>query len=267
MISVFQICFDKKSEEQLDPAFIPFYKNWQDDYFENSVIKKVYEDIHHPSPISPVPSSIFHLSSYIGITSWKQQQKSHFSGKEIIDRIEKDIAAGTAKDVYIYSPIQGIEPIWDLNVEPPELHATIRFPDIWTMHKYRWPQIETDNKLLNDAKVLPFDLFDGKWQYCHCNYWIAKRAIFDEYCEKVLLPAMAFYERPKIKESMPKWYKHSHTGNMHNSCCFTMEGLFGAFLAHNDYSVKYLCRKYHRRRYQDIRIDGYKVTNDINLLT
>lgn len=248
MIAVFQIYFDAKSEQALDKAFRPYLNEIKDDYFENSVIAKTYK---------------LEGADYIGVTSWKQNQKTHFTGQELIDIIEKDIAAGTSKDVYIYSPVQGIETTMDYSVDPPVLHGTIQFPDIWTMHKTRYDQLDVDNHLLNNSKVLPFDLFDGKWQFCHCNYWIAKKHVFDDYCEKVLLPAIDFYERPEIKAAMPQWYKHAHEGRMVNSACFTMEGLFGSFLAHNNYSFEYLTKKYYRRKYQVVKIDGYQIKNDL----
>lgn len=245
MISIFQIYFDEKSKQHLDPAFHPYLNNTKDDYFENSVIAQMHK---------------LEGADYLGVTSWKQQLKTHLTGKEILDFIQKDIDTGTEKDVYIYSPIQGIEPKRDHL--PPYFSASIRFPDIWNMQWHKTPKVENSNIMLNRSGVLPFDLFDGKWQYCHCNYWIAKRHIFDEYCEKVLLPAIAFFERPEIKAAMPKWYIHSHEGRKCNSCCFTLEGLFGSFLAHTNYSFEYICKKKIKRKYEMIKINGYEIINN-----
>lgn len=254
MISVYQIYFDEKTKQHLDKDFIPWLNTKKDDYFENMVIAEVYKKFLPPQP---EPES---NPSYLGISSWKQEEKTHLTGKEIMDVIQKDIDAGTEKDIYLYSPIQ-IEPIWDINKVPAEMCGIIRQPNIWDQHKNRFEQIHNDNKKLNDSAILPFDLFDGKWQYSFCNYWIAKKHIFDEYCEKVLLPAIAFYERSGIKETMPKWYQHSHEGRKCNSCCFTMEGLFGAFLAHSNYSFKYICKKKLRRKYHMVRVDGFEQTS------
>lgn len=254
MISVYQTYFDEKSKSGLEEGFVPYNNEFaNNDYFESYVMKQVYG-------MNP---SLKEGIKYIGVTSWKQSQKSHLTAKEILSAIQKDIDAGTEKDVYIYSPVQGIEPAMDYSKEPPELCATIRHPDIWNCHFHRKEQLYTDNHLLNNSGVLPWDMFDGKWVFCHCNYWIARKEIFDEYCKTVLIPALEFFERPEIKAQMPKWYKHSHNKNLYNSCAFILEGLFGSFLAHKEYSYKWLCRKLYRKKYQDIRIDGYEISNQL----
>lgn len=248
-IAVYQIYFDPKSEASLDPAFLKYLNEVRDDYFENGVIKKIYDILKATAPDD--------LPKYVGVTSWKQKDKTNFTGQEIIDHIQKDIDAGHGKDVYIYSPIHELKPEIDNSSNPDKLVSSISGPDIWTMHRNRFSQIDTDNQMLNNAKVLPFNIFDGKWMFCHCNYWIAKTSIFMEYCEKVLLPALEFYERPHIKYSMPKWFTHSHEKRLVNSCCFTMEGLFGAFLAHTNYSYEYLCKRWYRTEHKLIKIIGY----------
>jgi len=250
MISVFQIFFDEKSRKGIEPGFYPYENEFENDFFENEVMRQIYG----------MSSFIKEGMQYIGISSWKQFQKSHITASEILCRMQKDIDNGIAKDVYIYSPIHYLEPM----AKPDgSLHAVIRQPDIWSTHMERFEQIVIDTKLLNDAKVLPFDLYDGKWIYCHCNYWIATREIFDEYCKTVLIPALNFFERPEVKSQMPKWYIHSHAGKKYNSCAFILEGLFGAFLAHKNYTFEYLCKKHYRRKLQWIEIDGQEITNQL----
>lgn len=250
MISIFQIYFDKKSESHLDPDFFPYNNEVNDDYFESSVIRKIYE-------MNPdLKTNI----QYLGVTSWKQQLKTHLTGTEIIDFIKRDISSGKQKDVYIYSPIQGIEPKLDYSVHPPVLAGTIRQPDAWMGHKGRGEPYKAD-LLLNEAKILPFNLFDGKWQYCYCNYWVATQPVFNEYCKTVLIPAINFFERPEVKKLMPKWYIHSHTDKKYNSCLFTMEGLFGAFLAHRNYTFDYICKKKMQNTYKMVKVNGYEIIN------
>lgn len=233
MISIFQIYFDKKTEQYLDrESFIPFLKDWEDDYFENSVIARIYNEQEKISG-----------SEYVGVTSWKQsspENKNHFTGQEIIEHIKKDIANGNNKDVYIYSPIQNFEKINSINGI---IHGIIKDQNIWERHKAWGIHPDKENVMLNDSGILPFDLFDGKYLPCDCNYWIARKDIFNEYCKNVLIPAINFFENLEIKNKMPKWYQHRHTGKKYNSCCFTMEGLFGSFLAHSNYTVHYFCKQ------------------------
>lgn len=247
MISVFQIFFDKKSQEALDPAFYGYSNQFRDEFFENRIIREVYQ-------MSP---QLKNGMSYIGVTSWKQHKKTHLSGKEILDVIQKDIDAGTEKDIYIYSPIQGIKPRMQKDCK---WHGIIRQPDIWSTPLHKQPQLAHDNRLLNSSGVLPFNIFE-KWQYCHCNYWIAKPHVFEDYCKNVLIPAMDFFERPNILNSMPKWYTHKHEGRKTTSICFTFEGLFGSFVAQRNYTFDYICKKKIHGRYKMVTIDGYEITN------
>lgn len=239
MISVFQVYFDERSKDGLEEGFIPHYNSQEDDYFENTVMKDVYE-------MNPDTKDTF---KYIGVTSWKQYRKTRITSSELLEHI-------TEKDIYIYSPpVQGLDIFTGTDELP---HGIIRQPDIWDGHFHRNPQIEKDTRLLNSSGVLPFDIFDGKWQYCFYNYWIAKREVFDEYCKTVLLPTIKFYEQPVIKKQLPKWYTHPHTGRKHNSCLFILEGLFGAFIAHSNYSFEYIVKKKYIGKTQRIIIDGYE---------
>lgn len=249
MISVFQIYFDEKSYGFMDPAFMPYQNPVRDEFFENSVIREIYEK-HYVAT---------QYLKYVGVTSWKQQSKSHLTGAEILQYIQKDIDNGTEKDIYIYSPLQGIDPRWK---EDNKYHGTIRQPNCWDGHKDRYIQIDTDNRLLNASGVLPFDLFDGKWQYCYCNYWIAKPHVYDDYCKNVLIPAMDFFNRPEVMAALPKWYEHRHEGRKTTSICFTLEGLFGSFMAHRDYSFDYMCKKKISGRglRKMVTVDGYEMT-------
>lgn len=233
----------------MDPAFYPYSNEYRDEFFENKVIRDVYE----------MNAVMKNGMSYIGVTSWKQHKKTHLSGKEILAYIQKDIDAGTEKDIYIYSPIQGIKP--KLNNEG-KWHGTIRQCSIWSTILHQKKQVLQVNELLNSSGILPFDLF-SKWQYCHCNYWIVKPHIFDDYCKNVLIPAMDFFSRPNIMNMLPKWYEHRHEGRLTTSICFTLEGLFGAFMANRNYTFDYICKKKIKRlkKYQMVKVDGYEMIN------
>lgn len=231
----------------MDHAFFPFENTNRDEFFENSVIRKVYETADK--------SNI----EYLGVTSWKQKNKTHLSGVEIVNYIERDMLAGTEKDIYLFPPIHGIKPKLK---EDGKYHGTIYQPDIWSMHASRDPQLQKDDQLLNSSGVLPFNMF-SKWQYSHCNYWIAKPHVYDDYCKNVLIPAMDFFSRPQIMHSLPKWTSHRHEDRKITSICFTLEGLFGSFIANSNYTFDYLCKKKIKGRglYKMVTVDGYEITN------
>lgn len=235
----------------MDPAFYPYLNKNRDEFFENTVIREVYEKV----------KSLDLAPDYLGVTSWKQKKKTHLSGKEILDFIQSDIDAGTEKDIYIYSPVQGLQPRMD---NDGKWHGTIRYQDIWSMQYTREKQLKIDGELLNSSGVLPFNLYDGKWTYSHCNYWIAKRHVFNDYCKNALIPAMNFFNQPSIMNLLPKWYVHPHEGRKTTSICFVLEGLFGAFAAHNPhYTIDYICKKKINGKglHKMITVDGYEITN------
>ncbi len=241
MISIFQVYYDEQSEKKLDPSLIPSMNPDKDDFFENSVIRKLYEN-----GLS---------SAYMGVTSPKMNEKTNLTGKEIVDYIKNDMRYWSEKDVYIYCPLNSIEPHYDFSVCPPLLRGTIKARDIWAGHKRRTGPFEID-KALNDSGVLPFDLFDGKWKYCYNNFWVAKPHVFNEYCKEVLIPAMDFIG----DQDFPKTYHHS-SGKKYTYACFTLEGTFGAFLAHRNYTVDYICRQKVNRKFKMIKVDGFEITN------
>lgn len=246
-ISVYQIYFDKMSEQRIDPAFIKYINDKKDGYFENTVIKDIYDKNVE--------------ADYIGITSWKQHSKTQLTGTEIISHIEEDIRQGKAKDIYLYPPVSKIQIIDGIVPMEYAGNGIIKAPHVWDRHK-AWGkgQPYKDVMLLNNAKILPFDLLDGKWMFCDCNYWIARKPVFNEYCENILLPVINFFERPEIKKQMPEWYAHPHENKKYNSASFILEGLFGAFLAHSNYSYSYICKRKFGRKLKKVNIVDYKIT-------
>lgn len=253
MISVFQIYFDDISKAKLEEGFIPYENLSKDGYFENTVMLDIYNKIK---------SGAYQDSEYIGVSSWKMNHKTNLTGTEVLDFINKDIKNNCAKDVYIYSPIDGVNPVYDITMEVPELHSKIIFPTIWQQHR-DWGYRPYDaDVILNDAKVLPFEILNDKWVYCHCNYFIARKAIFMEYCEKVLIPFFNFFEREDIKKHpvSEAWYTHLHEKVKYPSYSFVAEGLFGSFLADNEcYTYTYICKRKRRKKLCWIRIDGYEI--------
>lgn len=247
-VSIFQIYFDDDSKGHLEQGFIPYFNEKKDGYFENSVIRDVYKK----------QNGLDNSLKYIGVTAWKQKSKTNLSANDILQHIQKDIEDGNEKDVYLYTPISHCIVNSDTAPEGYDINAIIKAPTVWERHKAWGIEPYHSDDLLNKNSILPFDLFDGKWIFCDCNYWIAKKQVFDEYCEKVLLPALDFFERPSVKLIMPEWFPKE--GKKYNSACLVMEGLFGAFLAHSDYSYSYICKKKFRTGIKKVNIIEYQQT-------
>lgn len=226
--SIFQIYFDEESKKHLSDAFIPYLNLEKTSYFENKVIL----DVHKKDL----------LTEYIGITSWRMQQKTGWNGgaliKEIEDRnkIEGNKESTNAKDVFIYSH----------SFCPDGHNSTVFIPgsesiievDFWKMIKHDETDLLKATEMLNNADILPFNLFEKPWTYCYCNYWVAKKEIFNHYVETVLAPAIAFFERPEVKtitKKMAHIYKNEFLYPVET---FILEGLFGTYLSHNNYNIE-----------------------------
>lgn len=251
MISIYQVYFNDETKKYVEEDFLPYHNLAKDGYFENTVIRKIYEqnlDLHADN-------------SYIGITSWQQQLKTNLTAKDIISHIEKDVEREINKDVYIYTPIPVNHCIIDGQRKAPEgydLNGIIRAQDIWTRHETRSFVPEMD-KMLNNSKVLPFDIYDGKWCYSWCNFWIVKKDVFIDYCKNILIPTIDFFERPEIKKNSPICYEHYHEKKKYSNYSFTLEGLFGSFLAHRNYSYSYIHKKqFPRHQLKKINILQYQ---------
>lgn len=255
MINIYQIYYDQRTREHLDPAFFEYFNRSKDEYFENKVIREIFE----------MKESLKRGVEYFGVTSWKQEQKTHIPGSEIITRIKQDMESGCYRDVYLVTPIM----LDQMNITSQQigdqrvLFSPIQAPDGWQAHKQRSEALHADDRLLNDSGVLPVNLFDGKWQYSWCNYWIARRHVYDDYCRNWLIPAMDYFKTVEAK--MQRDYRHSGEGRICTNICFTLEALFGSFLAHSNYSFEYLVKKRYPplKRYRWINITGYQNTNPL----
>lgn len=256
VVSIHQIYFDDKTRKELDRALIPYHNTRQDGYFENSVIKELYDRYKNGQQEN--------IPQYLGTTSWKQKQRTGLDGSEIISHITNEIQSGTQKDVYLFTPVSNIE-IRKEGVIPPqyEYNGVIRERDLWSIHKSARPEAYRVDILLDESGVLPFKLLDGQWCFSHSNYWVARKEVFDNYCEKVLLPIMQWFERPDIKvlTSSHDFIKGNISYPIY-SC--VLEATFGAFLAHSDYSYSYIChKKTGRRRYSKINIVAFECIGDV----
>lgn len=254
MIFIYQTYYNAHTKSFCDPDLYPYENKVQDEYFENTVIRNIYESTLKLKGME-----------YIGVLSWKQLEKTHITGKEMIAHIQKDIRSGTAKDIYLPSPIPDNNNLIltsNYPEEPRIISGRIKGPDGWMEHKIRNERLYECDKLLNDSGVLPANLFDGKWQYSKCNYWIVRRHVFNDYLQNWLIPAMDYFKN--VEHTLPSYFSHS-SGRSITPICFTLEYLFGSFLGNSGYSFEYLVKKrYHGiRNRQWVKITGFENTNPL----
>ncbi len=203
-ISVFQIYFDEHSFKFIGDGFLPYFNSNKDNLFENSVILDVPP------------------SDYIGVTSWRLTEKTGYKSKDLLSEIDGKY------DVYIYSPHT-----YFFNGDATALKNFDSF-DFWERNKVANSSVYQLASLLNDAKVLPFNIFDG-WVFCLFNYWIARKEVFIDYRDNVLKPAIDFLKSVDLTK-----FTCMYKGKSITPESFVLEGLFGSFLYNKKASYNHI---------------------------
>lgn len=177
--------------------------------------------------------------NWTGVTSFRQKEKTKLPIQYIIDTIKLN---HKSIDVLLYSPVyrNGINTL-----------------DLWKQVKNENSDLYRAARLLNEAKVLPFNLFEKKWEYSLCNYWVARNDIFYKYTSEVLKPATVFI----LSESIFERFSFKYRDKVYPIHPFLLEGLFGSFLANNDYIYADINENYYLASQL-----GYKISK-VNFLT
>ena len=196
---IFQIYYNEKSKRGLIPIFEP-YDNSKDKsflFFENNVILDIYNKLDEIE------------SDYVGTTSWKFSQKIQMSTLEFVDAVKNNI---NDNEVLLF-PIQK--------------HMN---EDCVQRNKVFYIQLYQLTELFDNENILPFKMTSDKWTCSYCNFWLAKKSVYKDYCEKVLLPAMkAFMENEKIKQFVLDNPFH-HAGTTYPIAPFLLELLMGFYV-------------------------------------
>ncbi|MEI7436100.1 MAG: hypothetical protein WCL16_04755 [bacterium] len=191
-----QIYYDALSKTRvLNSLFVPHERNQTNlKYYENDVILELYNSI----------STI--KSDYIGTTSWRFAEKTRFSTIEFRKKIEKSLGKF---DVIFFTPFNHIG---ENNVK----RNKEAYPALYQL------QVMFDKKFNFDVKFLT-----DKWTASYCNYWIAKKTVFNEYVETVLIPFYEFFENNSDAIGLREI---KHAGKQTPIAPFVMELLMGYFV-------------------------------------
>lgn len=196
---IYQIYYNEISKKRLSPIFEP-YDNSTDKslmFFENNVIVDIYNKLDTIK------------ADYIGTTSWKFSEKTRMGAVEFTEAIKANI---NTNDVILF-PIQK-----HMNENCVQRNKVFYTPLYKLMEMF-------DNK-----NILPFKMLTDKWTCSYCNYWLAKKQVYKDYCKKALIPAMkAFMEDKEIIDFNSK-HKSNHGGNHYSYTPFLLELLMGYFV-------------------------------------
>lgn len=84
--------------------------------------------------------------------------------------------------------------------------------------------------LIDELNILPFKMQSDKWTCSYNNYWVAKKHVYKDYCERVLIPIMqAFKENEKLVKFV-KDNPFNHNATKYPICPFLMELLMGFYV-------------------------------------
>lgn len=195
--SIYQIYYDEKSKARMDCNLTP-YENVRSKNYENDVIMDVWQ--------TPLWSN---NSRYVGVLSWRFAEKTGHSGYELINALDK------------------------INAD-----AVVIFPKIYSEYKHPYCKVGFTSviemaKIIDAAKIFPFKIEGYKVrQNVWCNYWVARPAIFDDYCKRYLKPCMDILDAYDFKEI--------HRGKIVPSQTFFYEGLFSVYLTAENIKFKTL---------------------------
>jgi len=200
----YQIYFDNESKKGLNPLFKPYYNRKKSIYFENDVIKEIYKKLELID------------SEYVGTVSWKFNQKTKFtSGFELENKIQ---STNAASDIIMFTP------------------KNIGLKDCIKRNKEHYTELYRLSNLIDSLKIYPFQMDKAKWTPSYCNYWIAKKHIYKDYVEKMLLPLYNVFENnSKVKNFCANNF-FKYNGKDYHLAPFLMELLMGFYVNHYNIS-------------------------------
>lgn len=159
-VRIKQIYFEDSQKQFLDSGFIPLKNDVCGKYMENLVIKSLWElkDYEH--------------SDYYGVLSWRFQKKMDLSSQDIEKHMQSD---NFNSDVYNFHGEDRTKNIFlkDDAFHNGKLSVIANF--VFEKQGYK-------------------DILSLKTPLIYCNYWIAKKEVFNKYVEDILIPAIDLME-------------------------------------------------------------------------
>ena len=184
-MKVFQIYFDQSQIEKLEPGFIPYFNEKCTVYFENQVIRELIEKGEHID------------STYFGVVSYNMRDKHHMMKKR-------------------WNSISGIRNESDADISYDALYAKLLLesPDVLSLQTHApHDPIAFANRVHPGFLVFWMHIMDKigyQWEptiypwVSYCNYFIAKRDIYERYVMEMLIPAMeVMNEMPELMARCP----------------------------------------------------------------
>lgn len=196
----FQIYYDENSKKEINKSlFTPYFNDEKNtEWYENDVILDVCNKL----------DSI--KSDFIGVVSWKLEQKTNFKEIEFRQKIEEQLKTN---DVIFFPPFYHIKENWVEN------------------NKRDFAGIYGGCRIIDKYNFLPFKT-DGsdKWSVSYCHYWIARKEVFKKYVETVLIPLKNFCESNEEMITYCNKNLFKHGGKMVKIYPFLAEIMMGFFV-------------------------------------
>ena len=207
----YQIYFKEEQKNFLLPIF-EHYDNSDDktfDFFENRIIKKIYDNLKNEE------------ADYVGTTSWKFMQKTKFNAEIFMEVVE---ATNCNYNVLLFP------------------HHNFVEENCIERNKKFYTPIYQLCEIIDKEQILPLNLEHDKWTCSYCNYWIAKKEVYKDYCERVLFPIMKAFEKNKTIKKFVKNNPFKYNNRDYPLTPFILELLMGFYI--NKYNINHSIIKY-----------------------
>ncbi|NOU00964.1 MAG: hypothetical protein HOO95_05245 [Gallionella sp.] len=171
-MKIYQIYYDDQSKSALNPNFIPFNNTHPEKpfEFEYGVMRKLY-----------FKSDTFSDDGFLGVMSWKFQQKTYVSPAKFIGWME-------------WMHKKKVGDIYTINPYP---HESKIFENVWQQGNHFHPGLLDFACEMFDKAGIDKELLTLKHPpsvACYCNYWVAKQSFWDVYMSYTEKLYKAVYE-------------------------------------------------------------------------
>ena len=171
-MKIYQIYYDDQSKSALDPNFIPFNNTHPEKpfEFEYGVMRKLYFN-----------SETFFNDEFLGVVSWKFQQKTFVNHAKFIGWMEW-MHKNKVGDIYTINPYP---------------HESKIFENVWRQGDHFHPGLLDFACKMFEKAGIDRELLNLKHSSsvaCYCNYWVARQSFWDVYMSHTEKLYKAVYE-------------------------------------------------------------------------
>lgn len=195
----YQIYFNDENKKKLNSIFTP-YNNEKDKsffFFENNVIIDIYKKLDKID------------ADYVGTCSYQFDKKTKLTEARFKELVE---ATNNNYDVILFP------------------YKSFTEENCIKRNKKYYTDLYQLSEIIDRKNILPFKITNDKWTCSYCNFWIAKKEVYKDYCKKVLSPIMNLMISDKEIKKYIKNNKFKYKEKDYPLAPFILELLMGFYV-------------------------------------